>query len=241
LTATEFGFRVGLRLHREKDEARMGQISGTQGAMLGMLGLLIGFTFAMAVARYESRQTLVLQEANSIGTAYLRAALLSESHQDAVKNLLRRYVDARLDFYNAGEDKAKLTAAEQAAAKLQTELWSHAVAAAKEAPTPPVTSFMSVLNDVIDLDAMRMHALRTHVPGAVWLLVLVVAICGCGASGYGAGASGTRSALSNIVLPLLIAVVITLIVDLDRPRGGLIGISQQPMIDLKQSLQSERP
>src|SRR4051794_35102066 len=114
----------------------MGQISGTQGAMLGMLGLLLGFTFAMAVARYESRQTLVLQEANSIGTAYLQAALLSESHQDAVKkNVLRRYVDARLDFYNAGGDKAKQTAAEQAAAKLQAELWRHAVAAAKEAPT----------------------------------------------------------------------------------------------------------
>ncbi|HEY2826512.1 MAG TPA: hypothetical protein VGJ04_02845 [Pirellulales bacterium] len=240
LAATEIGYRFGLRLHRAKDEARKGQIGGIQGAILGLLGLLLGFTFAMAVGRYESRRALVLQEANAIGTTYLRAALLPGAHQSDVENLLRRYVDVRLDFYDAGEDRAQQANAEQKAAQIQQELWAHAVASAKEAPSPLAVSFITSLNETIDLDATRMNALRTHVPGAVWLLVLAIAACGCCASGYAAGAHGARSIFANWVLPLLIAVVITLIADLDRPRGGLIGIKQQPLIDLKQSLSNSQ-
>ena len=237
LAATELGFRFGLRLFHAKDEARRGQIGGIQGAMLGLLGLLLGFTFAMSVGRYDARRALVLDEANAIGTTYLRAALLAPPHQDAIEKLLRRYVEVRLDFYAAGDDKARQSAAEMEAAKLQRELWDRAVVAGKETPSPLTASFITSLNDTIDLDAKRLNALRAHVPGAVWLLVMAVAACGCYASGYGAGSSGARGSFSNYVLPLLIAVAITLIADLDRPRGGLIGISQQPMLDLKQSLQ----
>jgi hypothetical protein len=240
LASAEFGFRSGLRLHRTKDEARKGQIGGIQGAMLGLLALLLGFTFAMAAGRYESRRSLVLQEANAIGTTYLRASLLPEAHKAAVESLLRRYVDVRLEFFYAGEDKARQAAAEQAAAQLQRELWAHAVTAGKEAPTPLIPSFINALNETIDLDATRMNALRTHVPGAVWLLLLAVACAGCCAGGYGAGATGARSAFTIVVLPMLIAVAITLIADLDRPRGGLIGISQQPLLDAKQSLQPSK-
>lgn len=236
LGCTEIGFRAGLRLHVAKDEPRKGQIGGIQGAVLGMLALLLGFTFSMAVARYENRRDLVLQEANSIGTTYLRASLLPEPHRKAVEEKLRRYVEVRLEFYNAGIDAARINAAENEAASLQRELWSHAVASAKEAPTPITAAFINTLNDTIDLDATRLNALRARVPSAVWMLVLVVAGMGCYTSGYSAGASGARTSFSNALLPLLVAVVITLISDLDRPRQGLVGISQQPLIDLKESL-----
>jgi hypothetical protein len=241
LVSVEWGFRHGLRLYRVKDEPRKAQIGGTQTAILGLLALLLGFTFALAVGRYETRRTLVLQEANAIGTTYLRASLLPETHKTNVENLLRQYVNARLDFYYAGDSKARLAAAEQATATIQADLWNHTIAASKEAPTPITPTFINALNDAIDLDATRMNAFRAHVPGAVWLLLLVVAICGCWASGYGAGATGARGAFTNVSLPVLIAVVITLIADLDHPRGGLIGISQQPMLDLKQSLQPRQP
>jgi hypothetical protein len=199
------------------------------------LGLLLGFTFSMSVGRYETRRTLVLTEANSIGTTYLRAAFLSEAHQRGVEELLRRYVDVRLDFYAAGHDEERIAAAEKAAAQLQRELWTHTVAAAREVPSPMVASFVAALNDTIDLDATRYNAMRAHVPVAVWLLVLVTAGAGCYASGYGAGACGVRNSLSNILLPLLVTALITLVSDLDRPRQGLVGISQQPLLDLKAS------
>jgi len=241
LAAAELGFRCGLRLHETKDEARKGLIGGIQGAILGLLALLLGFSFAMSAGRYEKRRDMVLQEANAIGTTYLRASLLPESHQSVVEDLLRRYVDVRFAFYDAGEDKGRIAAAQEAAAKIQRELWNHAVAAGKQAPSPMIPLFINALNETIDLDAVRLNALRTHVPGAVWLLVLGVAMCGCYASGYGAGSSGARSGFTDIALPLMIAVVITLIADLDRPRGGMIRISQQPMIDLKSNLSSSRP
>ena len=194
LALGEFGFRAGLRLFVAKDEPRKGQIGGIQGAVLGLLALLLGFTFSMAVGRYENRRDLVLKEANAIGTTYLRASFLPEAHAKAVEDLLRRYTDARLSFYSAGSDSAKIAAAEDEAAKLQRELWAQTVTAGKEAATPITTTFINALNETIDLDATRLHALRSRVPGAVWLLLLIVAGTGCFASGYSAGASGSALA-----------------------------------------------
>lgn len=236
LALAEVGYRTGWRLFVTRDEPRKSQIGGIQGAILGMLALLLGFTFSMAVTRYEVRRDLVLQEANSIGTTFLRAALLSDARRIAVENLLRQYVDARLDFYGAGMNPEKLGTAEHHTSKLQHELWTQAVAASREAPNPITATFITALNDTIDLDESRLNAFRARVPSSVWLLVLVVAGAGCYASGYGAGASGARTGFSNIMLPLLIAVVITIIADFDQPRHGLISVSQQPMLDLKTGL-----
>lgn len=236
LCAADLGYRSGLQLHRAKDERRKGLIPGSQGAVLGLLGLLLGFTFAIAASRYELRRNLVLAESNAIGTAYLRASFLPEAHRDKAQGLFRRYVDSRLDFYSAGADEGAQRAAEASTAEIQRGLWSEAVASGEEKPTPLVSLFVGALNEVIDVDAMRVAALHAHVPGAVWLLVFAVASAGCWATGYQAGATGVRSTLTHVLLPLLVAVVVTLIADLDRPRGGLIGISQEPMVELKASL-----
>lgn len=236
LAAAEIGYRWGLRLHRAHDAARKEQIGGIQGAILGLLALLLGFTFAMSVARYENRRSLVLEDANAIGTTYLRASLLGAPHTQEVQRLLKLYVQARLDFYDAGADQAKQRAAEESSATLQRQLWAHAVEAGKDAPGPLTATFVNTLNEMIDLDAARVNALKTHVPGAVWLLLLIVAACGCYACGYAAGATGARGQFGALILPILVAVVIALIADLDRPRRGFIGISQQPMIDLQKSL-----
>ncbi|MGB8804431.1 MAG: hypothetical protein WCC93_05865, partial [Chthoniobacterales bacterium] len=168
----EVGFRAGLRLFVKKDEPRKGQIGAIQGAVLGMLALLLGFTFSMAVARYENRRDLVLREANAIGTTYLRASFLPETNAKAMEDLLRHYVDARLSFYTAGSDAAKITLAQGETARLQRELWLHTVDAAKEAPSPITATFINALNETIDLDATRLNALRSRVPGAVWLLLV---------------------------------------------------------------------
>lgn len=236
VAVTELGYHFGLKLHRADDGARKGQIAGIQGAILGLLALLLGFTFALAVQRYETRRTLVVEEANAIGTTYLRAGFLSDEQSAAVKSLLRRYADARIEYYEAGQNETEILAAEDQAAIIQAELWTHAVAAAKEAPNPVVATFITSLNELIDLDATRLNALRTHVPGAVWIILVVVAGCGCYVSGYGSGASGARTTFSSFVLPVLIALVISLISDIDRPRGGLISIKQQPMFDLQDAI-----
>jgi hypothetical protein len=238
LSFAEAGFRLGLRLHATNDAARKGQIGGVQGAVLGLLGLLLGFTFAMAVQRYDTRRDLILKEANAVGTTYLRASLLPDAHQAPVKELLRRYVDLRLKYGPLVDDPAKFAEGTRLSGEIQSELWVHATEAAKEAPNDITATFIEALNDIIDTDAERITAMREGIPNGVWLLLVLVAAFGCATTSYGAGADGARSKLGSLFLPLLITVVIVLIFDISHSRLGLIKISQQPLVDLQQSIKS---
>ncbi len=236
LGAAELGFRTGFRLHTARDEARKSQIGGVQGAVLGLLGLLLGFTFAMAVGRYDARRTMVLEDANSIGTTFLRAGLLPGNHPEGVRDLLRSYVDIRLAYRTVSDDPTKFAEGLGKSAEIQKALWTHAEAAAKEAPTPITASFIAALNDMIDTDGERVAAGRNHIPPTVWVLVVIVASFGCFTSAYGSGAHGARSNFTSLFLPLLLTIVVGLIFDIDHALQGVIGVSQQPMLELKASI-----
>jgi len=233
----ELGFRFGLRLYTSQDEARKAQIGGIQGAVLGLLALLLGFTFAMAVNRYESRRELVVKQANAIGTTFLRAALLPEAHGAPVEDLLRRYVALLLKYQPLSKDLAKLAEGLRLLEDIRAELWAQAVAASKASPTPMVATFITTLNETIDTEAERVAAMRNRVPDSIWLLLLIVASLGCLTSNYSAGAQGARFPFSSLLLPLLIAVVLTLISDIASPHQGFITVSQQPLVDLQQAIQ----
>ena len=242
LGLAETGYRVGLRLFAAKDEARRSQIGGVQGAVLGLLGLLLGFTFSMAVNRFELRRDLVLKEANTIGTTWLRAGLLPEAQRAPVKDLLRRYVDVRVQAQLASDDPVQLAEGLRQSAEIEYALWQHAEAAAQSAPTPitatiPAT-FIVTLNEMIDTDAERVTASRNTIPAAVWMLLIIVAAFGCLISAYGSGSQGVRSAFTSGFLPVLLTVVIVLIFDLMHTHQGVVSISQQPMLDLQQSMQT---
>ena len=241
LILAEVGYRLGCS-SRRRDPERTEAHSGTvQGAVLGMLGLLLGFSFAMAVGRYDTRRTLVLDEANSIGTTWLRTDFLNPPMREEVRDLLVRYTQLRVESFAKLDDPASLARFRKEVAEIHNALWATSSSAARANPTPLAATFITSLNETIDLDASRMAAGRNHVPGAVWLLLLVVSGCGAWSSGYGSGAGGQRSAFSQLVFPILIGIVITLIVDIDRPRNGLIGVSQQPMQDLLESIQPNKP
>lgn len=241
LTAlAEVGYRIGLRLFAARDEARRSQIGGVQGAVLGMLALLLGFTFSMAVSRFETRRDLVLKEANAIGTAWLRAGMLPETHRAPAKGLLSQYLGVRIHYQKLGDDPAQLAVGLRQSAALQGELWRLAEAAAEVAPTPITAAFVLALNDVIDVDAERIAAHRNSIPVAVWSLLVFVAAAGCLTSSYGAGAQRARSFFTSAFLPLLITIVIVLIFDLMHTHQGMVSISQQPLLDLQQTIGRER-
>lgn len=240
LVLAEAGYRFGRASRRRDPDAAAGQSGSIQGAVLGLLGLLLGFSFAMAVGRYENRRSLVLEEANSIGTTWLRTDFLNTPHREQMQDLLVRYTRHRIDAA-ALEDPAALASARREIADFHRELWVTARAAVSHQPTPLHATFITSLNETIDLDASRVAASRNHVPGAVWLLLMVVSGCGSWASAYGNGAIGPRSAFSQLVFPLLIGIVITLIADIDRPQKGLIGVSQLPLEELLESIKSSTP
>ena len=242
LFASEVGFRLGRRRQSESNEPTRSQVNMLEAASLGLLALLLGFTFSMALTRYDTRRQLVLDEANAIGTTYLRAQLLPEPARKEVSNLLRRYVDVRLEFYQAGISQRKLKKVDDDTEKLHGALWSYAIAAGGQDPRAiPTGLFIQSLNEVIDLHAKRVTAMENHVPESIFILLSIVAILSLGLVGYGAGMGKDRSLLPTVISVILISSVILLIMDLDRPRRGLIKVSQQNMVDLQNSLKGTPP
>jgi hypothetical protein len=232
---SELAWRIGLARSTKKSEAD--KESGTvRSAVLALLGLLLGFSFALAGARHETRRELLVEEANSIVTTARRAQLLPESHTANVIQLLREYVPLRIEAHREGQFSDQFATTRKRTAELQDRVWAEAVAAAAERPSSITASFIASLNETIDLEAKRVAATRNHVPGAVWLLLLCVAGCGLWLVSYPAGTSGRHSILERFVFPILIAIVIAIITDIDTPRAGLISLDERPLLELNETL-----
>ncbi len=238
LLAAEAGFRRGRALQARNDDAtEKPQLAVLQSSVLGILALLLGFTLAMALSRFEMRSQLGVAEANAIGTTHLRSQMLGEPSRSSVEHSLRQYVDARLDLYDSTLDQLSTNAAASRQERLQSDLWSAAVRAAQPDPhSIPAGLFISSLNEAIDLQAKRDAATRNHVPESVLLLLVLVAIGALGLIGYGCGLVNDRHFGQVVITSIVIALVILAIIDLDRPRRGLIQVSQGSMIALRDSL-----
>lgn len=237
LGAETAGEEVGAKVARETEPSARGYVTGTAGAVLGLLALLLGFSFSMAVGRFELRRSLVVSEANAIGTTWLRAGMLRSPHDTAVRRLLGEYVDGRVRIVSSGEDQTVLATEVARAEAIQDTLWMHARAVAREESSPAVvTLFTSTLNELIDVHALRVAALRNHVPEAIyWTLVLVAAVA-VGIGGYAGGLVNARQRGIRIALAVLFAALISLVVDLDRPRSGTIRSPQESMLDLQRTI-----
>ena len=241
LSFSEGGYRLGV-LSRRKNAHAAESIGGSvQGAVLGLLGLLLGFSFAMSVGRYEARRALVNDEANSIGTTWLRADFLPTPAREEIRALLVRYTRMRIERVASARDETEVLSISKESGEIHNALWAKGAAAASANPSPLSATFIVSLNETIDLHSTRVFALRNHVPGAVWLLLMVVSGCSAWASGYSSGANGVRSFFNQLVFPILIGIVITLITDIDRPTKGLIGVSQKPLEDLLETIQPPKP
>lgn len=233
LAASEIGRRIGMYA----SGVGGGDISTLESAVLGLMALMIGFTFAMALSRFEARRDAVLSEANAIGTTALRARLLPQPERGEVLNLLREYVTVRLDITRRPVSQAELTTAIDKSNTIQEALWQRVKAvAAKDNAMVPTGLFIQTLNDMIDQQGKRLAALRNRVPNIVILALFGIAAVGAAFTGYGRGLEARRTRLPLYLMALLLSSVLLLILDLDRPTTGFIEVSQQPMIDTAASI-----
>ena len=229
LAAIEIGRWLGVHIGDKHDD----NVSTLEA--IGLSALMVGFTFAMSLSRFEARRDAILAEANAIGTTALRARLLPEQHRKEVLELLRDYVKIRLDLTHHPATAADLVAATQRSNTLQEKLWQQAEAmAAIDRGVVPTGFFIQTLNEMIDDQAKRLAAIRNRVPNVVQLALF--GIIACGFTGYATGLDKRRSRLPVYVMGLLAGAVILLILDLDRPGAGFIEVSQQPMIDTASSI-----
>jgi hypothetical protein len=226
LAASEIGHRIGLRNSGEAN------VSTLEASVLGLLALMLSFTFAMALTRFDERRDGVLIEATAIGTATLRAGLLPAPHGAESVKLFRDYVQVRLDLAKRVPTPAEFNAAIVRTNEIQTALWREAKAAmAIDNSMVPTGLYIQALNETFDNQEKRLTAFRTRVPAIVILALYGVAIMAMCFAGYAAGLERRRWRLPVYAIALLVATVILLIQDLDRPSGGFVAVSQQPMID----------
>lgn len=235
LGAVEAGYRLGRWRSRRASHEVENPVGAIIGAMLGLLAFLLAFTFGMAASRFDSRRELVLDEANAIGTTYLRAALLPEPERTQTRTLLRDYVNARLEAVEPGKTTPALARSEE----LQDRLWARAVTVGGKSPTPITGLYIQSLNDVIDMHAKRVTmGMRNRIPFTIWGALYFTAILAMAAVGYHAGLTSATRILATPALALAFSGILWLIADLDRPQEGLLRASQQAMIDLQKSLTS---
>lgn len=234
LGAAEIGRWLGWR------EARQGAVgvSTLEGAILGLLALMIGFTFSMALARFEARRDAVLVEATAIGTTALRARLLPAPHKGEVLKLLRDYVQLRLDLSRRSIVSVQdINDAIARSNTIQEALWQHAmVVAAKDNGMVPTGLFMESLNQTIDDQEKRIAALNNRLPMIIVFALYGVSVVAIGFAGYGRGIESGRSRLPVHIAGILVAAMVLLIQDIDRPGAGFIKASQQPMVNVAASL-----
>jgi hypothetical protein len=230
----EAGFRLGMRRRLVPQHEQDAPIGSTVAAVLGLLAFMLAFTFGLATARYDARKQLVLDEANAIGTTYLRAGLLPEPSRTEIRDLLREYTGVRAQSIQPETIDQAIAHSEA----LQDRLWSQAVAVGQaNAGSIPAGLFIQSLNEVIDIHAKRITAgLRSRIPEVVWIVLYVVTILAMTTMGYQSGLAGSRGWVSVILLALMFATVLLLVVDLDRPHEGAIRVSQQALVDLWEKL-----
>lgn len=237
LSATEIGFRWGRAVRAKVEESAKSHYWTLEAGTMGLLALLLAFSFSMSVMRYEARKQLLVDEANVIGTASLRSRMLPEPYRSEVAALMNKYVACRLDDYSKVLYENEAAAANLACARLQNQLWSQAMGAVAKDPAPvPTGMFVSSLNDLIDTAAKRDAARENHVPQPVLLFLFVVTILTLALAGYGCGLGNRRHLAATATVCLLLSLVILVIFDLDRPRRGLITIDQSPMLELRSEM-----
>lgn len=230
--STQLGARLRGRL-KDQSEAK-GDFDLVLGATLTLLGLIIGFSFSMAISRYDQRKNYEEEEANAIGTEYLRADLLPGDNALKLRTLLRWYLDQRILFYQT-RDVRRLESIDTATSQLQSELWSAVQRSASANATPLTALAVSGMNEVLNSQGYTQAAWWNRIPKEAWGLMGLIAICSHVLLGYSMHPTPLKNLLF-VVLPLVLSISFWLIDDIESPRKGLILVYPQNLLSLSQSL-----
>ena len=229
--ANEAGLRIGDYFQNKSDDDIKTQTTSIQGGIIGLLALILGFSFNMALTRYDDRAGAEIREANAIGTALLRIDLLPDGYAVKAHRLMDDYIRLRLKINHTDltDNKIRRQLNRQTSA-LQQQIWDTGLAAAEQAPNPVRTGyFIQALNEVIDAQGARNDVLSRHIPPAIYYLLFLIFIATSALIGYSSGLGRRTSRTPALILGLLISLMIFIIIDLDRPRRGVIEVKQDSM------------
>jgi hypothetical protein len=241
LVMLDLGRRFGERQQRRHGKDYAAGLGSVEGALFGLLGLLVAFTFSGAASRFDDRRALIVEEANDIGTAYLRIDLLPVEAQPAVRQKFREYADARIAAYASLPDIERALEHLARANELQAEIWRLAVPAAAQAPpgTSASVLMLNALNAMFDITNTRTWATQMHPPVVVFLMLATLAL-GCALiAGHGMSAAPTRNWLYMVSFALLLSSTVFVIIDLEYPRLGLFQVAafDRALVDVRKGME----
>jgi hypothetical protein len=236
----EAGRRIGTwRLSQDPEGARH-RVGAVEGAVFGLLGLLIAFTFSGAASRFDDRRQLIVEEANDIGTAWLRLDVLPPSAAANLRELFRQYLDSRLATYHKLEDDIPAAEAELAhSLKLQKEIWNSAIAACREGGIQPAEALsLSALNAMFDIVTTRTSALRLHPPILIFAMLGGLSLAASLLAGYGMAGSKSRNWIHTVCFAFVMAITVYVIIDIEYPRFGFVRVNafDTVMVQLRASM-----
>lgn len=240
LVCLEIGRRIGKR-HLAIDPQLITSHSSVDGAIFALYGLLLAFTFSGAPSRFDTRRQLIAQEANTIGTAYLRLDLLAPDQQPEMRQRFRDYLDSRLAVYRAAPD---IEAAKRELAKsadIQNEIWKAAVPATIQVNSHPEAAklLLPAINEMIDITTTRTMAMRIHPPLIIFVLLFLLALVCSVLAGYGMAVSKRRSWLHITSFALVAVVTVFVVLEIEYPRSGIMPIASrydQVLVDLRERM-----
>lgn len=234
------GFLWGSKASSAEDTASVPPISSVVASMLALLAFILALTFNSATSRYEGRKNLLLEDANAIGTVYLRADFLTPDDRDKTRQLLRRYLELRLQVPLMPDKLGDLLNQSE---QVQQQLWRIAVSYSqsdgKSASHPAlIAQFVAALNEMFDIHSKRVvYGTQYRIHSTIWYSLFGVGILSLGALGFQFGISGGRRYQISLLLALCFSTILLLILDLDRPVDGSIQVSQAPLLKLQESMQ----
>lgn len=232
----EMAFRLGRRAATRRGKHSETQSQTIEAAVLTLFGLLLGFSFSMSSERFEARKQTVLEESNAIGTAYLRADVLETNAKQALQQILRRYLEARIELYQSGFQEDEVRSANEKADRAQKEAWELAVQESRKFPTPISALVLASLNQMIDLREKQQFSFENVVPQLVLAFLLVLSLLAVGVVGYLNGLTRNRHRGLSLVFALVALMTLFLVFDLDRPRRGPIKLTYESFLRLRQTM-----
>lgn len=240
LVLLEVGRRVGVERIKEEGDAASKGFGAIEGAVFALLGLILAFSFSGALTRFDMRRDLAVQEANAIGTAWLRLDVLPTAAQPAVRDLFRRYVDVRIETFRKVPDMDAVRAELAQSARLQQEIWNQSVSGCRTAEmTAAPVLLLPALNEMIDITTTRTEAARLHPPLIIFAMLGALTLVCSLFAGYDMASRGRLNMLHSAGFAVVLAVTVYVIVDLEYPRVGLIKMtdSDEVLVQLRASMQ----
>jgi Protein of unknown function (DUF4239) len=239
LVAIEAGYLLGQAMHRRSDEEKESPVSAIAGSIVGLAAFMLAFTFGIVSERYDAKRALVREDAVALRTAWQRSDFLPDTDRAEAKTLLRQYVDLRVTFVEEGRlDPERVKSVPSETQRIQDRLWTMAVANARQDMNSDVAAlYNDSLNEVNGIHASRVAVgIQARVPGEIWLVLYCITILGMMGVGYQTGIAGSKRSMARPILALSFALVFALIASLDRPDSGIIKVTQQPLIDLRDAM-----